>query len=256
MGVFLVQDYRRFLRLAIADIGLAAVQARPHIARRGPHARPAVGYTTAALVGMTRFGRGGALLSPIYEKGRCRMSLSRCALALSVMVVCAGLAAPSAQTPAAKAAAGPVIVVDTAKGAIEIELAPSEAPKSVARILDLVKTNFYRGQRVHHVQPGIVQFGDPQTRNMQKAPDWGFGGSGRPIGVKETSKHTFDRGAVGYAYRTDQRPEDADSQIFILRIANPTLNGKYAYLGHVTKGMEIVDKLAVPDLIKNVTLKP
>ncbi|HWB31267.1 MAG TPA: peptidylprolyl isomerase [Vicinamibacterales bacterium] len=184
------------------------------------------------------------------------MSLSRCALALSVLVACGGPAVASAQTPAARPAAGPVLLIDTAKGAIEVELAPSEAPKSVARILELVKTNFYRGLRVHHAQPGIVQFGDPQTRNMQKAPDWGFGGSGRTIGVKETSRHTFDRGAVGYAYRADQRPEDADSQIFILRVGNPTLNGKYAYLGHVTKGLDVVDKLTVPDLIKNVTLKP
>jgi peptidyl-prolyl cis-trans isomerase B (cyclophilin B) len=184
------------------------------------------------------------------------MSLSRCALALSVMVFCGGLATPAAQAPAAKPAAGPVLLIDTAKGAIEVELAPADAPQSVARILELVKANFYRGQRVHHVQPGIVQFGDPTTRNMQKAADWGFGGSGKRIGVKETSKHAFDRGAVGYAYRADQKPEDADSQIFILRIANATLNGKYAYLGHVTKGMDVVDKLAVPDLVKNVTLKP
>jgi len=164
----------------------------------------------------------------------------------------------NAQQPAAKAAAasGPVLLIDTVKGPIEVELYPADAPKSVARILELVKTNFYRGLRVHHAQAGVVQFGDPASRNMQKQMDWGYGGSGQRIGVKETSKRSFDRGAVGYAYQPDRKPEDADSQMFIIRIANPSINGKYALLGHVTKGMDVVDKLVVTDVIRNVTLKP
>lgn len=181
----------------------------------------------------------------------------RSVLVLVAAVLTSGVAASARQQPAAaKPAAGPVIVVDTAKGAFEIELSPADAPKSVAKILDLVKTNFYRGQRVHHVQPGIVQFGDPLTRNMQKQVDWGLGGSGKRIGVKEVSKKSFDRGTVGFAYQADRTAEDADSQMFIIRISNPGINGKYAVLGKVTKGMDIVDKLAFSDIVKNVTLKP
>ena len=164
-------------------------------------------------------------------------------------------ARPSAQAGAA-AAAGPLMVVETAKGAIEIRLFRADAPKSVDHILELAKANFYRGQRIHHAQAGIVQFGDPLSRNMQKLSEWGFGGSGKRIGVKETSKKPFDRGAVGFAYQSDRKPEDADSQMFIIRIANPGINGKYALLGHVTKGMDVVDKLGMGDVIKNVTLKP
>jgi peptidylprolyl isomerase len=77
----------------------------------------------------------------------------------------------------------------------------------------------------------------------------------KPIGVAETSKRKFERGIVGLAYRTDRKPETADSQFFILTGPNPALNGKYAPLGKVVKGIEVVDKIAAEDLIKNVTVK-
>ena len=166
---------------------------------------------------------------------------------------------PTPQKPGA-APAGPVLLLDTVKGAIEIELFPADAPKSVARVLELAKSGFYRGQRFHWVQPGIVQFGDPLSRDMTKEKQWGTGGSGyrnsvRPIGVLEPSKRKFERGSVGMAYRSNQRPEDADSQMFILTAPNPPLNGKYTLVGHVTKGLAVVEKLEKADTIKNLTIK-
>jgi cyclophilin family peptidyl-prolyl cis-trans isomerase len=173
-------------------------------------------------------------------------------------VVLAGAALSSHQT--AKPAAAPVLVLDTAKGVIEIEMHPADAPKSVARIVELATKGFYRGQRIHWVQPGVVQFGDPRSRDMTKEGTWGLGGSGpsggiRPIGVAEISKRPFVRGTVGLAYRANQKAEDGDSQMFILTGANPGLNGKYALIGHVTKGMAIAEKLEKSDAVKNVTVK-
>ena len=164
-----------------------------------------------------------------------------------------------AQAGKAAPAAGPVLVIETAKGVIEIETF-SDAPKSVERFVELARKGFYWGQRFHWVQPGIVQTGDPLSRDLTKRKEWGTGGSGmrgaiKPIGVAETSKRKFERGIVGYAYRTDRKPETADSQFFILTGPNPALNGKYAPLGRVTKGIEIVDKIQMDDLIKNITVK-
>ena len=48
--------------------------------------------------------------------------------------------------------AGPVIVLETAKGNIEFETYPEEAPKTVAQVLALVKRNFYNGQRFHRAE--------------------------------------------------------------------------------------------------------
>lgn len=157
--------------------------------------------------------------------------------------------AASAPTP------GTVLVAETVKGTFEIETFPADAPKSVGRIVELVRTNFYRGQRVHSASQGVIEFGDPGTRNMAKVGEWGFLGSGKKIGVKETSKRSFDRGVVGYAYPKDGRPEDADSHLFILKIGNTGLNGKYAPIGRVARGMDVVDKLAHSDVIRNITIK-
>lgn len=164
-------------------------------------------------------------------------------------------AAMTAQQPATSAAAPTVLVVDTVKGSFEIETFPNDAPKSLARVLELVRANFYRGLRVHGSSAGIIEFGDPATRNMQRMPEWGFGGSGKKIGIKETSKRSFDRGVVGYAYPKDGKQEDADSQLFVLKIGNPALNGKYAAIGRVARGMDVVDKLQRADVIRNITIK-
>ncbi len=156
--------------------------------------------------------------------------------------------------------AGPVVILDTAKGVIEIETFPDQAPKSVEHFVALAKKGFYRGQRFHWVQPGVVQAGDPLTRDVTKQREWGTGGSGpkmmaKFLGVFEPAKRRFDRGAVGLAYRSGFKPETADSQFFILTGPNPALNGKYAMLGRVVNGMDVVDKIALRDLIKNVSVK-
>ena len=124
-------------------------------------------------------------------------------------------AAPEASPEVATAEDGtaPVLVIETAKGTIEIETYPSEAPRTVEHIVELAQWRFYNGLRVHRVVPGfVVQFGDPQTRDMTRRATWGSGGSGSPIGVSEVSPIRRHRlGAVAVAHPGD--PSRADSQI-------------------------------------------
>lgn len=180
---------------------------------------------------------------------------------LSVCLVAAFLISPALlDGQGAKPPAGPVVVIETVKGNIEIETFPAEAPKSVAHFLALAKRGFYRGQRFHWVATGVIQAGDPLSRDLTKQREWGTGGSGlrnsnKPIGVAELSKRKFERGIVGYAYRPGWKPETADSMFFILTGPNPALNGKYAVLGRVIKGIEVADKIQVTDVIKNVTVR-
>jgi len=172
-------------------------------------------------------------------------------------LVCLALSGPAAQRaapPAVPAAsADPIMTIETGRGIIEIRFFKADAPKSIAQILSLASHNFYRGQRIHRVDRTLVQFGDPKSRDMSYREWWGRQGSGNPIGVAEFNKHTNERGAVGLAHGGDAR--GADSQLYILKIAASNLNGKHVIVGQVTKGMEVVDKLQVADLLKNVTLK-
>ena len=148
----------------------------------------------------------------------------------------------------------PVVVIESAKGTIEMRLFPADAPKSVEHILALVKRNFYRGQRFHRVTADLAQFGDPASRDMTRRDYWGTGGSGNPIGVFELAKNrTHVRGAVALAH--NGVPTAADSQLYIMKTANSGLNGKHAVIGQVTRGMEVVDKIEAGDLLKTVTLK-
>lgn len=171
-------------------------------------------------------------------------------------------AKPAAAKPAAAAkpspGAGPIIVMETAKGTIEFETYPDEAPKSVEQVLRLIKRSFYNGQRIMRVDPGfVVQFGDPQTRDMSRRDWWGRGfgaGSGKIIGVAEFSKkRTHVRGAVAMAHAGD--PTQADSQMYICLAPQPKLDGKHTVIGRVLSGMDVVAKLQVTDLIKKVTIK-
>jgi peptidylprolyl isomerase len=157
-------------------------------------------------------------------------------------------------TLSAQKTANPVIVVETDKGVIEIELNPKMTPKGVAQILGLVQKNFYRGLRVHRVTPNLVQFGDPLTRNMNNRNSWGTGGSGTRVGVAEITpamKHV--RGAVGLAYSGEAKY--ADSQIYIMKNLMTGLDGDYSIIGRVISGITVADRLQVTDVIKNITLK-
>lgn len=163
--------------------------------------------------------------------------------------------APKPEAAPKPAAGGPVLVIDTMKGVVEVEMYPADAPKTVAQITALAKRNFYNGLRVHRVVPGfVVQFGDPLTRDMTKKGLWGTGGSGRVIGVAET-KRTHRLGSVAMAHAGD--PAKADSQMYILLRASATaLDGKYAVFGQVISGMDVVEQIAVGDMIRRVTVKP
>ena len=152
------------------------------------------------------------------------------------------------------AAAGPVVVFETVKGNIEIEMYPADAPKTVEHILALVRRNFYNGLRIHRVERGfVVQFGDPQTRDFTRRDRWGSAGSGRPVGVAEI-KRPHRLGSVAMAHSGD--PARADAQMYITMSPQPQLDRRYTVFGQVIAGMDVVNRLAIGDVIRRATVKP
>jgi cyclophilin family peptidyl-prolyl cis-trans isomerase len=184
------------------------------------------------------------------------MTCLRWALLLAVLATSAGPGVVAQGTAQKTAAAGPALVVETVKGTFQIELYPMEAPKTVEHIVALAKRNFYNGHRVHRVVKGfVVQFGDPQSRDMTKRDRWGSQGSGRAVGVAEMNPRRRHRvGAVAAAHAGD--PRQADSQMYIVLAPQPKLDGRFTVFGQVTSGMDVVQKLTVNDIIRRVTAKP
>jgi cyclophilin family peptidyl-prolyl cis-trans isomerase len=181
-----------------------------------------------------------------------RRSIVSLVLALLGVAV---MSAPHALWGQTSPGAGPVVVLDTAKGTIEIETYPEDAPKTVANFLELVKKGFYNGLRFHRAEANfLVQVGDPQTRNVSLREWWGRNGSSKPIGVAEiTKKRRHLKGAVGMAHTGTAK--DATSQFYITLRAAPELDGKYAIFGHVIKGQEVAAKLQVADVLKKASVR-
>lgn len=133
----------------------------------------------------------------------------------------------------AKADPENTLVMDLVHGRVVIALRPDLAPKTVARIKELTREQFYDGLTFHRVIDGFMaQGGDPRGT--------GTGGSGQSI-PDEFSDEPHVRGTMSMAnagYSGSQ-----DSQFFICFAPAPFLDGKYTVFGQVIDGMEFVDRI-------------
>lgn len=137
------------------------------------------------------------------------------------------------------------MIIETDHGQIEIEFYHKDAPQTVARIQELVKSGFYNGLTFHRVVPGfVVQGGDPNGN--------GTGGSGTKLKAEfNAQKHV--EGTVAMARAQDVN--SADSQFYISLGTHPHLDNSYTVFGRVVKGMEHVKAIKPGDKMKSVTLK-
>ena len=135
-----------------------------------------------------------------------------------------------------------MLTIETQHGAIEIELYPEDAPKTVARIQELAKKGFYDGLTFHRVVPGfVVQGGDPVGD--------GTGGSGVKLKAEFNARPHVE-GTLSMARAQD--PNSADSQFYICLGRHPHLDKNYTVFGQVTKGMDAVKKIRQGDKMLKV----
>lgn len=150
-------------------------------------------------------------------------------------------------------------------GTVTVQLEPDQAPKTVENFKKLAKEGFYNGLTFHRIIKGFMaQGGDPKGN--------GTGGSDKDIegeflanGVNNTIKH--ERGVISmarsgsgyeqylsYGYKMEDMPAEiqndikrafnsGSSQFFIMHQTTSSLDGNYAAFGHVTDGMEVIDKI-------------
>jgi peptidyl-prolyl cis-trans isomerase B (cyclophilin B) len=174
-----------------------------------------------------------------------------------ILASCWTVLAIASRSGMAQPSRAPVIAVETSKGTFTFETFPDEAPRTVQHVVALVKEGFYDGQRFHRVLPGfVVQWGDPQSRDLVKEPVWGRGAgaaSGHPIGVSEISKKRLHvKGAVGMSHPGN--PALADSQLYVTLAERSDLNGRYTVFGHVISGDDVLENLQRGDLIRKMSL--
>ena len=125
-------------------------------------------------------------------------------------------------------------------GTIEVELDGDTAPITVANFIKLVNEKFYDGLTFHRIMSGfMIQGGDP-LGNGTGGSDETIKGEFSSNGVENNISHK--RGVISMA-RTQNDPDSASSQFFIVQADSDFLDGDYAAFGKVTAGMDIVDKI-------------
>ena len=133
-------------------------------------------------------------------------------------------------------------VVETTAGTFVIELATDQAPATTAYFMKVAADGGYAGTIFHKmIKYGIVQGGDPLTKDPGKRAQYGTGGLN--VLKDETRAAKMTRGSVAVV----TIPGKADSggqQFFIAVVDQPGLDGKYTVLGHVTDGIEVVQKIS------------
>jgi cyclophilin family peptidyl-prolyl cis-trans isomerase len=144
-------------------------------------------------------------------------------------------------------------VIKTDKGDIVLEFYPDVAPVTVASFLHLARTGFYNGTRFHRVEPGfVIQGGDPKSKDPN-ATDVGTGGPGYYLPA-EFNNRKHETGALAMARSSD--PNSAGSQFYICLAPQPNLDGQYTVFGQVISGMNVVNSIAVGDVIREVVIRP
>jgi len=139
----------------------------------------------------------------------------------------------------------PIVVVETSKGVLEIELFPKDAPKTVKNFIELTKRGYYDSVLVHRVAKGfIIQTGDPT----------GTGAGGTSIYGKtfedelDPETPSYQRGYVrGTVAMANSGPNTNTSQFFIM-LRDNALPHNYTIFGRVVSGMDVVDTIAAVDI--------
>lgn len=218
-----------------------------------------------------------------------RVSTGLAAAASVLILAGSAWAQEAAPTPAASAmvesawrtvAPENLLVIDTSKGRILVELAPELAPGHVERIRLLAGRGFYDGQFWHRViDQFMAQTGDPLGNGEGQSPypdlkaeftfrrdaQTPFTAVAAPAGAVVGFLHslpvqtqpdavmatTADKkvhawglycpGVAGMA--RDEAPDSANSQFFLMRQPYPSLDKRYTIWGHVISGLDVVRAL-------------
>lgn len=186
---------------------------------------------------LVRFGQGSVRLRVVQHGD---WELKRSVLGLVICLLLAGDGWGALQEEAQPA--GKQAVLDTQLGKIVLDLYPDVAPNHVAAFQKRIREGFYVGTIFHRVIPfGIIQGGDPLSRDPEKSAQYGTGGLFELKAESKALSHT--RGAVA-AVLVSGEPDSAGSQFFICVTDQLQLDGQYTILGRVAEGMAVVEKIS------------
>jgi cyclophilin family peptidyl-prolyl cis-trans isomerase len=157
------------------------------------------------------------------------------------MAVPQAAAHESAADKTGPAAENPVVILETSKGVIKIELFLRETPKTVENFLRYVDSGFYADTVFHRVIRRFVVQGGGFTPELELKPTL------PPVPIESRNDLENKRGSVAMARSLER--DSATSQFFINLSDNEQLDRSphgfgYTVFGRVIEGMEVVDRIA------------
>src|SRR5213594_3914959 len=130
-------------------------------------------------------------------------------------------------------------VVATSEGTFVLSFYPEKAPKHVQLFLKLAAEGAYDGTLFHRViKWGIIQGGDPLSKDLTKKNLWGSGGMNKVPSEVSDIKHA--RGTLS-SVLAPGKPESGWNQFFICVTKQPQLDSQYTAYGFVAEGIEVAD---------------
>lgn len=143
-------------------------------------------------------------------------------------------AGPASAAEAEAAIKRQTAVFETSMGTFKIELYNDLAPNTVKNFTDLIKKKYYDGIIFHRViDEFMIQGGCPQGTGM--------GGPG--YSIKDEFGKGLKHDKPGKLSMANSGPDSGGSQFFITLVPCPWLDGKHAIFGHVSEGMDVVEKI-------------
>jgi peptidyl-prolyl cis-trans isomerase B (cyclophilin B) len=133
-------------------------------------------------------------------------------------------------------------VIETSAGTFVIQLLPKAAPNHVGYFLELASDGSYNGTTFHRaIKHGIIQGGDPLSRDPAQRPRYGTGGLG--VLRAEFNGEPMTAGAVAAVLQPGSK-DSGGAQFFVLVTDQPALQGQYTAFGRVVDGLEIVQAIS------------
>lgn len=143
---------------------------------------------------------------------------------------------PSPQSPPQQA------VVETTHGTFVFELLADKAPKHVAHFIEKARAGAFTGTTFHRViKLGLIQGGDPLTRDPKMSHRYGTGGL-REIAA-EFNDVPFVTGIVGAVLVPGER-DSAGQQFFVTASDQVALNGQFTAFGRIVEGLDVVQAIS------------
>lgn len=133
-------------------------------------------------------------------------------------------------------------VVDTSAGTFILDLMPEAAPGTVALFTKTAESGGYDGTAFHRaVRNGMVQGGDPLSKDPAKKAQYGQGGLNQVKAEPRAAKMLA--GSVA-SVLVPGKPDSAGTQFFIVLADQPTLDNQYTVFAKVADGMDVIQKIS------------